>query len=331
MLKNQKVLVTGATGFTGNLLTQKLCALGAEVHAIRRKKTIPEALTDLPITWHVGDVFDPAVIENAMQGIHYVFHVAAAYREAKISDETYWNVHLKSTQLLAEAATRQEGFRRFLHVSTVGVLGHIASGRADENSPYNPGDVYQESKAEAEKWLLGFADKNSLPFTVIRPAAIYGPGDRRLLKLFKMAKLPVVPILGFGGGFYHLVHVEDLTDFMLEASVQETAAGEIIICGAKESTPIKEIIRMVADQLSKKTLFLHLPAWPFFAIAYLCEGLCKPLNLEPFIYPRRVAFFTKDRKFNTEKMRSLFNYQDRYSVHKGIEQTLKWYQEKKWL
>jgi nucleoside-diphosphate-sugar epimerase len=198
------VLVTGATGFTGSVLTQKLVRAGLKVRAIARPSSKLGQLSDLPISWFRGDVFDRATVEAAAQDVAYIFHVAAAYREAKISDDVYRKVHVESTKLLADAARQNASFRRFVHVSTVGVHGHIANPPADENYAFDPDDIYQLTKAEAELWFRNYATKHELPYTVIRPCAIYGPGDMRLLKVFRMAAKKYFPILGRGRNLYHL-------------------------------------------------------------------------------------------------------------------------------
>ena len=189
------VLVTGATGYTGNVLVKKLLETGLNVRAVARKSSNITPFKDLPITWIRGEVFDEQTIRSAMEGVHYVFHVAAAFREAKSTEEDYRNVHVKSTQLIVAEAQKNPQFKRLIHVSTMGVHGHIEAPPGDENSPFSPGDGYQRTKAEAELWLIDYSRKNSFPYTIIRPCAIYGPGERRLLKLFKMATKKIFPIL----------------------------------------------------------------------------------------------------------------------------------------
>ena len=325
------ILVTGGTGFTGNVLIRKLCNLGCQVRVIARPTSNRSAIADLPIEWIEGDVFDENTVRQGMSGVNYVFHVAAAFREAKIDDNIYELVHVKSTKLLAHAAMDNPEFKRFVHVSTVGVLGHIKKPPSDETTPMNPGDVYQETKAVAEKWMLAFYKETGLPVTVVRPAAIYGPGDRRLLKLFKMAKMPVVPIIGFSKGLYHLIHVEDLVSFMVLVAVSPNTIGQIYICGNPEPSSIKEIIKTIAEYLGKKPIFIRLPAWPFFMLGDICEFVCKPLNIEPPIYRRRVAFFTKDRAFDTTKMRRETGFDYQYSNKDGLVETAKIYVENGWL
>jgi nucleoside-diphosphate-sugar epimerase len=253
------------------------------------------------------------------------------YREGKTSADVFYRVHVESTRLLAEVALRTPGFKRFVHVSTIGVHGHIDGPPADENHPFAPGDAYQETKAEAELWVRDFADKNNLPVTVIRPCAIYGPGDRRLLKLFKMATRRFFPLLGNGQCYYHLVHVEDLTNAMIRASTHPDALGEVFICGNESPIALPEIGRTVAAALGKRITVVRLPAWPFFALGAVCEAVCRPLGIEPPIYRRRVAFFTKDRKFNTGKLKNVLGYETVYSNQEGLVQTAKWYLEQGWL
>lgn len=326
------VLVTGGTGFTGRYLLKALCATGAQVRVIARASSNRDGLEDLDLQWYVGDVYDELTVEKAMQGVHYVFHVAAAYREAKIQDITYWNVHVKSTQLLAQAAKQQPNFKRFIHTSTVGVHGHIDHPPADEHYRFAPGDEYQNTKVEAEKWVRTFAKDNDLPLVVIRPAAIYGPGDRRLLKIFKLAKLPVCPILGYGHqGLYHLIHVDDLVGFMTMAATHPNCESQTYICGNDIALSIKDIVGVISKKLGRKPRFLRLPVTPFFWLGDLCELICKPLNIEPPIYRRRVAFFTKDRSFNTQKMRHDTGYQYKHSNTQGLETLTDWYLEQGWL
>ena len=98
-----RVLVTGATGFTGSVLTHKLSQAGLKINAIARHSSMIQELSDIEVNWFRGDVFDPDVVLPAAEGCRYIFHVAAAYREAKLSSKDYWNVHVRSTQHLAEA------------------------------------------------------------------------------------------------------------------------------------------------------------------------------------------------------------------------------------
>lgn len=325
------VLVTGATGFTGIDLTKKLVDAGLKVSAVARKSSNLEPLQGLDIEWFRGEVHDEAIMQQALQGQQYVFHVAAAFREAKSTYQDYWNVHVKSTQIIAQEVIKNPEFKRFVHISTFGVHGHIVNPPATEETEFAPGDDYQTTKLEAELWLNDFAAKNDLNYTIIRPAAIYGPGDKRLLKLFKMAKRPYFPLLGKGKCMYHLVHVDDLTNTFLIAATHPAAQGETFVSGGLEAIPIAGIAEIIADHFKVKTKVIRLPIGPFFLAGDICELLCKPLKIEPPIYRRRVAFYSKDRHFDVSKMKNVLGYTPKYSNHDGIIQTADWYVEQGWL
>lgn len=325
------VLVTGATGFTGNVLTRKLVKAGAKVSALARASSNLEPLKDLGVTWFRGEVFDERVVARAMSGQKYVFHVAAAFRQARSSYQDYWNVHVGSTQVLAREALKNPDFKRFVHFSTIGVHGHIADPPATEDAAFDPDDEYQQTKLEAELWLRSHAAEHALPYTVIRPAAIYGPGDRRLLKLFRMAFKPVFLLLGKGKCMYHLVHVDDLTNVAMIAATHPDALGQAFIAGAEEPIAVADIAGIVAGHFGKTLRVIRLPIGPFFLAADICERICRPLGIEPPLYRRRVAFYSKDRHFDVSKIKSVLGYTPRHANKDGILETARWYVEQGWL
>lgn len=324
-------LVTGGTGFTGNYMLKKLCSLDFEVRAIRRPSSDISGLSELPIKWYEGDVYDAKLLEKAMQGVHQVYHLAAAYRTTNLPDIELTNVHLTSTQILADLALKQPNFERLVLVSTIGVLGHVEKPPINEDAPYNPGDLYQSTKADAEKWLIEFASRHSLPYSIVRPAAIYGPGDRRLLKFFKMAKLPVIPLIGFTKGLYHMIHVEDLVEFIWFTTTTQESLSEVYICGNPQANTLKQMLTTIAAHYNKTARFIRIPASPLFLLARVVDFISKKLDVEPIIYPRRVAFFTKDRSFDTAKMNSLKGFKYKYTEQEGLKQLAEWYKTQKWL
>lgn len=326
-----KVMVTGATGFTGKVLVRKLLKQGLIINAIARKTSNIAPFEGEPITWFRGEVYDKDTVQAAMKDVEYVFHVAAAFREAKSTEQDYRNVHLVSTQRIVEEALKNPGFKRLVHVSTMGVHGHIPNPPGNEDSPFSPGDGYQKTKVEAENWLREFTKTQKFPYTIIRPCAIYGPGEPRLLKLFKMAAGKVFPILGKGKCWYHLVHVEDLTNAIILAATEEKALGEAFIIGATEPIRLEDMASIMAKEYKTELRVLRLPIGPFFLMGDICEALCKPFKIEPPIYRRRVAFYSKDRNFSTKKMQDVLGYTPLWSNEDGIIESARWYLKNNWL
>ena len=330
-LSGSSVFVTGATGFTGSLLTRRLVARGTHVTALARSGSRIAHLADLDITWVRGNIGDGTLIAEAMRGKHYVFHLAAAYRRAGLTEAEYQRVHVTSTRQLAEQAARVVGFRRFVHVSTIGVHGDISDPPANELSPFRPGDAYQRTKAAAEVWLRDFAATKGLPCTIVRPCGIYGPGDRRLWKVFRIAQLGVFPIVGRGRHLYHLIHVEDLVTALLLAAVHPSAVGESFIVGNREWTTLEHMARVIAGALGRRVRLVYLPVAPFVLFAAACEAICRPLGLEPPLHLRRVGFFTKDRAFDTSKLYRLLGFAPARSNDEGLVDTTRWYVDHGWL
>ncbi|ARA94441.1 hypothetical protein AWN76_015620 [Rhodothermaceae bacterium RA] len=330
-LRGAQVLVTGGTGFTGRSVVAQLLAAGARVRSIARDPSRIASGQVGAVEWLQGNVYDERIVRAAMQGVHYVFHIAACFRDAGAEDEEYHRVHVLSTQLLARAALAQPGFRRFVHVSTGGVHGHIENPPADEHAPYAPDDIYQRTKLEGELWVREFAAREGLSLSVVRPAPIMGPGDRRLLKLFKFAHLGFFPLLDGHNTLYHLIHVEDLAACILLCAYHPAADGEVFLCGNTEPTDVVTILTQIGHLLGKRVRFVSLPSAPLFFLADGVEWISKRLGIDPILYRRRLAFFTKDRAFDTRKMQEKLGFIPRYTNETGIADTVRGYREAGWL
>jgi nucleoside-diphosphate-sugar epimerase len=315
-------LVTGATGFTGSHLVRRLVADGNRVRVIARSAA--RAREILPETVDVveGDIADLDVVERATRGVTTVYHLAAVYREAKHPDFRYREVNVDASRRLLDAAVAST-VRRYVHCSTVGVHGHIASPPGDEHTAYGPDDVYQETKCEAEQLALSYRDR--IPLAVARPTAIYGPGDTRLLKLFKMIARRRFPLIDGGENFYHTVHVNDLVRGLLLLGTHPRAVGEIFILGGERYLKLSELAAMIAAAAGVPAPWLRLPAKPFQLAGSLVEKLCVPLGIEPPIHRRRVDFYTKSRAFSIEKAKRMLGYRPEVKLKEGIRETLDWY------
>ena len=118
---------------------------------------------------------------------------------------------------------------------------------------------------DGELWIREFGDANNLPYSVIRPGPIYGPGDMRLLKVFKMAASGYLPIIGKGKCIYHLVHVDDLSNTILLAGITPEALSEVLISACDEPIPLEEMCAVIADKIGKKKpKTVRLPILPFY-------------------------------------------------------------------
>jgi nucleoside-diphosphate-sugar epimerase len=324
------VLVTGATGFTGGRLATIFAQRGYGVRALVRPRSLSRfkesAAAAAGVVPHAGDLTDRPSIERAAAGVDVVYHVAATYREAGQPDSAYRAINVQGTENVLVAASAV-GARRVVHCSTGGVHGHIDNPPADEDAPFNPGDIYQETKLEAENAAREFGRRNQLEVVVARPIGIYGPGDTRFLKMFRGLARGRFPMLGSGDVFYHLTYIDDLVEGFRLCGEVPGAAGRTYLLAGPRYTTLNELVNLVAKELGVQPPRWHLPVWPFWTAGLLCEAVCVPLRVEPPLYRRRVDFYTKSRAFDTTRARTELSFAPQVDLPEGIRRTAAWYRE----
>ena len=324
------VLVTGAAGFTGSHLARSLAKHGHQVRALVRSRPGATALASSPLEIVEGDLTDASSLARAVAGTEVVFNLAALYRTAGLPAARYRAVNAVAVGSLIEAAAAA-GARRVVHCSTVGVHGDIEHPPADEEAPLKPGDVYQETKLEGERIAVAAAARTGVELVIARPSGIYGPGDRRLFKLFGGVAQQRFVMLGSGRIFYHLTFSDDLCEgFRLCATVPQAAGRTYILAGA-DVTTLAELVRLTADVAGVPPPRLRLPVWPVWLAAAGCEAICRPLGFEPPLYRRRVDFFTKSRAFDIGRARRELGFAPVVGLREGIGRTLEWYREQHWI
>jgi dihydroflavonol-4-reductase len=322
------VLVTGATGFTGGHLARTLAA-NHQVRALVRDPARGVELAAAGIELAVGDLRSRAALSAAVAGVEVVYHLAAIYRSAGVSSDAYRAVNRTAVGDIVEAAARA-GVRRVVHCSTVGVHGDIDHPPANEDAPLKPGDIYQVTKLEGEEVARETADRCRIQLAIARPSGIYGPGDRRLLKLFRNV-VRGFPTLGSGEIYYHLTYIDDLVEGFRLCGEHPAAAGRTYILAGGEVTTLNDVMRVIAEAAGVRPRPIHLPVWPFWVAGAACEMICRPFGIEPPLYRRRVDFFTKSRAFDITRARTEIGYAPRVGLRDGITRTLAWYREHDWL
>ncbi len=187
------IAITGATGFVGAVLTRRLAATGRKIRALIRPGSTHKRPAGIDVRWIDGDLEDVTSLRRLVHGADAVVHCAGAVRVNR--------VNVNGMARLVNLAVEQHPTPYFLLISSL-------AAREPHLSPY------AASKRAGEKVLAEKSDK--LFWTVFRPSAIYGPGDRELMPVFHWMKKGIAPILGSGNGRFSLLYVEDLAEAVVQ-------------------------------------------------------------------------------------------------------------------
>ncbi len=319
------LLVTGGTGFTGAALAARLLAEGHSVAVLDKQPGLADGELEragAEITF--GSVADREAVRRAVAGAEVVMHLAAAFREAGAPDSLYREVNVAGTRTVVEEAKRA-GARKIVYCSTQGVHGHVADPPGDEGSPIAPADYYQRTKYEGELEVREHAGEE-LEHTILRPTAIYGPGDpARFLMIYRRVARGRFPMFGKGATFYHPVYIDNLVDAFVLAAAPGAGRGEAFIIGDEEYVSIEELVRRVGQALDVRVSIPHLPLAPLILAGHVCEKVCKPFGVQPPIFPRRVDWFRQVRAFKIDKAKRMLGYSPRVGLDEGLRRTGDWY------
>jgi len=322
-----RILVTGGTGFTGAALVRRLLGEGHGVAVLDKQPGLAlDELRTAGAEVTLGSITDRAALERCTRGAEVVMHLAAAFRETGAPDSLYRAVNVDGTRNVMEAAL-QAGARKVIYCSTQGVHGHIANPPGDENSPIAPEDYYQRTKYEGEEVVREYADRG-VEFCILRPMAIYGPGDPgRFLLIFRHARKGRFLMFGSGETYYQPLYIDNLVDAFLLAMAPGAGAGEAYLIGDQEYWPIRTLVEKAGQALGVQVSIPTFPLWPLIVAGHLCEQACKPFGINPPIFPRRVDWFRQVRAFRIDKARRDLGYNPRIAIDEGLRRTAAWYRQ----
>jgi len=310
-----KVLVTGAGGFIGSHLCEALVENGYEVKAFVRYnsrnfwgwlETSPYK-EDMEII--AGDIRDYDSVKDVMRDTDIIFHLAAliGIPYSYISPLAYVKTNIEGTYNVLQAA-RELGVRRVIHTSTSEVYGTARYIPIDENHPLQPQSPYSASKIGADQIALSFYHAFGLPVVIARPFNTYGPRQSaravtptiitQILEGAKKIKLGnITPTRD-------LNYVKDIVEGFIKIMNTSELEGEILNIGSGVEIPIKDLADKIANLMSIK-------------IEIKEEDIRKrPKKSEV----ERLAC-------NSDKMKRLTGWTPKYSLDKGLKETIKWFRE----
>ncbi|WP_263818613.1 NAD-dependent epimerase/dehydratase family protein [Salinibacter sp.] len=329
--------VTGGTGFVGSHLVEELLHRGMdEVRCLVR--TDPKWLSDLNVTPVRGDLSDVEVLWEALDGVDEVYHVAGRTRAP--TEDAFYEANVQATlNLLGAVQHAAPDLDRVLVTSSLAAVGRCHDDVATEEVPLRPVSLYGRSKAQMEQALRERPETTpesyaeTLPLTVVRPPAVYGPRDRDILDFFRAVKRHVCPIVGGGSArTLSLVHVRDLATGMVDAARHPGARGETYFLGSTRPHAWNEVKRAATAALDTWAVPLPVPGPLLGAVGTMAEawgwatGTHPPLNRDKTREIRHAC-----TACSSEKAAHDFDYDPSIPLDDGMARTLRWYEEHGWL
>lgn len=309
------VALTGGTGFIGRRLAPLLQAQGWRVRLLLRRDPVAADWQGLDPQIVAGDLNDAVALRQLVQGVAAVVHVAGLIKAARRED--YYAVNATASRVLAEAVREQAPQAKFLHVSTIAARQPALSD-------------YAGSKRAGEDAVLELLGQRA---TVLRPPAVYGPGDRETLVFFQMAGKGSVPLVGSRTARAAMIHVDDLVS-VLAALLREEPRGAVLTAadGRPEGYTWREVFQTAASAVGNpRARLFQAPALLLHTLALAGDigrafGSANMLNHQKLRELRHPDWSVK-----AEEWARPAGWQPHYTLAEGFARTVAWYRRAGWL
>jgi len=324
------VFVTGANGFVGSHLARALRRVGHPVRALVRKGADRSRVNDLDIEWIEGDLNDREALARGCDGARWIIHVAGRIKAPDLA--AYRVANVDGTVHLLDAAEKSgSAIERFVYVSSLAASGPALNGRPkNETDPDSPTTPYGTSKREGEIAVRGRADR--IPVTVVRPPAVYGPGDTEVLGFFQAVSWHIKPLFNKPPVRLSLVHVADLVDGILLAVSSPRAVGEIFYIAENRHYDLSALENMMQDALQTWAIRVRIPKPLLLSIAGISEWVGKIGGFTPKLNRHKARdFMQSDWTCSVAKAETVLGYRSKIPFAEGARQTVEWYRANGWL
>ncbi len=323
-----RVLVTGASGFIGGHAARALADAGHELRLLTRPTSDLSAVNDLDVERAIGDLNGDG-LASAVHGVEAVVHVAGL--TAAVHDADFHRVNARGTGRLAEAAA-SAGVDRFLLVSSLAASGPSFDGAApDPNGHRRPVTAYGESKAAGEVEALAWTDEMAVE--VLRPPAVYGPGDTAMLPFFKMARRHYITRLGDGRNRLALVYGPDCADAVVALLAHDPGADRTFhIADSGSPYNWRQLIEALGDAFDHRVVTIPVPAIGFQLTAHLSMAVSRLRRTAPMLDHSRVAEMRQTAWLGDHELLTRHTgWTPRTALADGLHQTIDWYRANRWI
>ena len=316
-------LITGATGFIGRHLSERMLREGRKVKLFCR----PESEHKLPPISKesaeivIGDLRDRDSIDKAVHGVERVFHCAGHVLDWG-PEEAFHSTNVQGTEWLLEAAVERK-IKRFIHLSSIAVFGVPSPAYFDDKSPYNPGkDFYSQSKIESEALVFKYHRDHGLPVVVLRPSVVYGLGSGWVEEPLRLIRQNRMFLIAGGKGTCHPCYIDNLIDAILLASEHPNAVGQGFIVGDNKPISFNEFFNHLAKIVGSKPVkkSIPLPVARIMASIFECTHKRLKPGDRPFLTHTAINMLTTQSTLCMDKIRHELNFEPEISVEEGMDQ-----------
>lgn len=318
--KPLRVLITGASGFVGSAVVEKCLSAGMSVVPTGRSAAA------VPIEgYFTADITAPDSLSEAMRNVDSVVHIAGlAHQFHKSQDPLpFFEINLKGTNNVARSAAAA-GVRHFVFISTVVVYGTKESGPRDESTPCNPEGPYAESKYQAEQRAAEIIGQTGACLTILRPAAVYGAGDRgNIARLMRAIDRRRFVWLGRGSNRKSLIHREDLARVCVEV-LRAGCEGKEVYNVADAAYTMREIVETIAGGLRRSIPPFHIPSSLALSTAKVAAGLTGGMTRLSDIHGLMTKWLADD-VYDGGKFQRRFNFKPAMKLSDGLREEVEWY------
>lgn len=322
-----KALVTGATGFIGSHLTEELVRRGYEVTCLVRRTSFLGELEGLGVHFVIGDCRDKPSLEKAVEGMDFVFHLAAVINAQDW--EAYYQVNFLGTRNLLEAcAKRNPNLKKFLFVSSISAAGPSEKGKAiKESDPTRPISNYGRSKLLAEQSVLENSDR--IPAVILRPSNVLGPRQKELFISIKLVKRKIMPLVGTGEPQTSLCYVGDVVDALILTAESEKAKGKVYFLADPNPYAWTEITDAIADTLGIHFFILKVPFCLQMFAASVSEISARLTRTRPFLTKEGVLVAKRYYWiYDSSKIERELGFVPKIHLKEAIMKTIDWYRQR---
>ncbi len=329
-----KALVTGATGFLGSHIVERLVQAGDDVRALVRPSSDTSLLREWGVELVSGDVTQPESLAAAINGVDVVYHAAA-----NVSEWDPWRdfetATIDGTRNILRAAS-QAGVPRFLHVSSDAVYSLKAlSGRITEESPlekrFGWGDYYRRSKSAAEKIARRHAKEGNMAVTIVRPGLLLGERDRAMFPgVLRFLNSGVSTYLGSGDNRLPYVYAGDVADACIAGATDDRAVGQIYNVVSDEQVTQKNLFAAVAEATGLKPPSRVVPKPLAYGLGMLIEAWCvfaRRRKVRPELTRFAVILFAYDYHEDASKLRRELGWEPKVPLKEAVRRCVEWHRE----